>query len=254
MVRHMDSREREEEILGLLIESYIEESKPISSSYLCSRYKLPYSSATVRNALLSLENKGYLAHVHTSSGRVPTKAGFRYYAQQLDEERALKHCHVEIAPHHPPMEDMERAINYTLDMLSDMSGYTSIAALSHTQKHLPTDDRVYCRGTRYFLQQPEFTDIHKVRNLFYALEVEMNVLHLLLNKCFSERMKIMIGDDLGNQNMQDCSMVISGCEDGELPFSLGLLGPMRMDYEKAIASLYTAKKELKKVFEVFYER
>jgi transcriptional regulator of heat shock response len=46
-------------------------------------------------------------------------------------------------------------------------------------------------------------------------------------------------------------LVISGSDDTDLPFSVGLLGPMRMDYEKAIASLYRAKVELKKVFEAF---
>ncbi|UCC95728.1 MAG: heat-inducible transcription repressor HrcA, partial [Candidatus Omnitrophota bacterium] len=95
MVRLANSREREEELLDLLVESYIQESRPISSTYLCDKYHLPYSSATVRNILENLEKRGYLSHVHTSSGRVPTKGGFKHYVSGLQETDTMNNYPVD---------------------------------------------------------------------------------------------------------------------------------------------------------------
>ena len=86
MVRYLDHQKRQDEILELVIKSYIEEGRPVSSEYLRERFKLPFSSATLRNIMSELEDLGYLSHLHTSSGRVPTQSGFRYYVDSLMEE------------------------------------------------------------------------------------------------------------------------------------------------------------------------
>ena len=59
---------------------------PVSSTSLVENYPLGVSSATVRNILSDLEALGLLTHPHTSAGRVPTDAGYRYYVQVLAEE------------------------------------------------------------------------------------------------------------------------------------------------------------------------
>ena len=47
------------------------------------KYQLPYSSATIRNEMNFLENYGYLEKTHISSGRVPSKEGYRFYVHNL---------------------------------------------------------------------------------------------------------------------------------------------------------------------------
>ena len=47
------------------------------------------------------------------------------------------------------------------------------------------------------------------------------------------KIKILIGDDIGFQEISDCSLVVSGVRDKDLSFALGVLGPVRMDYRKA---------------------
>lgn len=76
-------------ILRAVIEQYVTSAMPVSSGALVNAYPLGVSSATVRNILSDLEAMGLLSHPHTSAGRVPTDAGYRYYVQALSEDWTL---------------------------------------------------------------------------------------------------------------------------------------------------------------------
>ena len=79
----MELDNRKEKILKSLIDEYIETADPVSSAGLLSKYPLNISSATVRNEMLELEKMGYLEKPYSSSGRVPSKLGYRYYVDKL---------------------------------------------------------------------------------------------------------------------------------------------------------------------------
>ena len=70
-------------ILKLIVEEFIKTAKPIGSQTLIDTYNLSYSSATIRNEMFSLEEDGYIEKPHTSSGRVPSAKGYRYYIEHL---------------------------------------------------------------------------------------------------------------------------------------------------------------------------
>lgn len=70
--------ERRRQLLKLLIQEYVSTSAPVASEHLVRRYGLNVSSATIRNELASLEELGFLTHLHTSAGRIPTGAGYRF--------------------------------------------------------------------------------------------------------------------------------------------------------------------------------
>ncbi len=74
---------RQEEILSLIIQSYTHSPEPVSSKYLVEAYQLNFSTATVRNEMAVLEEKGYVKAPHTSAGRVPTEDGYRYFVKRL---------------------------------------------------------------------------------------------------------------------------------------------------------------------------
>ena len=76
-------------ILRAVIDEYVTSAVPVSSGSLVAHYPLGVSSATVRSILADLEAIGLLTHPHTSAGRVPTDAGYRYYVQVLADERSL---------------------------------------------------------------------------------------------------------------------------------------------------------------------
>jgi heat-inducible transcriptional repressor len=77
---------RSDAILRAVIDEYVTSATPVSSGSLVDHYQLGVSSATVRSILSDLEALGLLTHPHTSAGRVPTDAGYRYYVQVLAEE------------------------------------------------------------------------------------------------------------------------------------------------------------------------
>jgi heat-inducible transcriptional repressor len=74
---------RSQAILRAVIEEYVTTAQPVGSQALVDRYGLGVSSATVRNILAELELAGLLTHPHTSAGRVPTDAGYRFYVESI---------------------------------------------------------------------------------------------------------------------------------------------------------------------------
>ena len=74
---------RAQAILRAVIEEYVTTATPVGSQALVERYGLGVSSATVRGILAELEGAGLLTHPHTSAGRMPTDAGYRYYVESI---------------------------------------------------------------------------------------------------------------------------------------------------------------------------
>jgi heat-inducible transcriptional repressor len=93
-----DLTSRQQLILGLVIRDYIATARPVGSSTI-QNYGLGVSSATIRNEMALLEDRGYLVQPHTSAGRVPTDLGYRYFVERLmsdsrlplDEQRTIRH-------------------------------------------------------------------------------------------------------------------------------------------------------------------
>lgn len=76
---------REDAILRAVVDSHVRSARPVSSGAVVRRAGVRVSSATVRNVMRSLEEKGLIIQPHTSAGRVPTDAGYRYYVDRLME-------------------------------------------------------------------------------------------------------------------------------------------------------------------------
>lgn len=77
--------ERQREILRHVVEEYVESGQPVGSKNLVLRSGMTVSPSTVRGELAELERVGLLTHPHTSAGRTPTEAGYRYYAASVLE-------------------------------------------------------------------------------------------------------------------------------------------------------------------------
>ena len=73
--------ERQISLLKIIVEEYIKTARPVGSKAICE--KLKCSSATVRNEMSALEELGYLEKTHTSSGRIPSDNGYRYYVDHI---------------------------------------------------------------------------------------------------------------------------------------------------------------------------
>src|SRR5438094_1321562 len=78
-----DAADRSKRVLAALVREYIASGEPVASSLLVTAAGLGVSSATVRSILARLEDEGYVQQPHTSSGRVPTDRGYRFYVDLL---------------------------------------------------------------------------------------------------------------------------------------------------------------------------
>jgi heat-inducible transcriptional repressor len=72
--------ERQQRILKLVVDAYLDSGEPVSSKAIATGQGIEWSSSTVRAELAALESAGYLTHPHTSAGRLPTEAGYRFFA------------------------------------------------------------------------------------------------------------------------------------------------------------------------------
>ena len=117
---------RQKEILKLIVMSYIKLAHPVPSSLICE--KLNCSSATVRNEMVALEELGYLEKTHTSSGRVPSEKGYRYYVDNLMELKELNGEEVYKLQTIFDNQQLELSdvITKSLQIVSDMTSYTSV--------------------------------------------------------------------------------------------------------------------------------
>ncbi|MGQ0744910.1 MAG: heat-inducible transcriptional repressor HrcA [Acidimicrobiales bacterium] len=80
--RSLPLDQRKAAILRAVVEEYIETASPVGSAHVAGRRGLGVSAATVRNDMARLEADGYLAHPHTSAGRIPTDKGYRFFVDQ----------------------------------------------------------------------------------------------------------------------------------------------------------------------------
>jgi heat-inducible transcriptional repressor len=120
--------ERQEQILGLMVRSYIETGKPVASKTLVDQYNLDVSSATVRNELAVLDEQGYLLQLHTSAGRIPTERGYRYFVQRLLGEFELPLREQQMIRHqfHQARLDLEQWMRLAAAILARTSQGASV--------------------------------------------------------------------------------------------------------------------------------
>jgi len=81
--------ERQAAILRAVVREYIRTGEPVGSKWLATRSRMNVSPATIRNEMARLEELGYLAHPHTSAGRIPTDAGYRFVVDEIRNPREL---------------------------------------------------------------------------------------------------------------------------------------------------------------------
>lgn len=127
---------RENQILKLIVEEYIKLAKPVSSNLICKRLKC--SSATVRSEMKALEDIGLLEKTHTSSGRVPSEKGYRYYVDHLMEMKKMNAedmLKLQIIFKNQQLA-LSDCISKSLQVVSDMTSYATVILGSSSHDNL----------------------------------------------------------------------------------------------------------------------
>ena len=322
--------ERKQRILQAVIQDYISSAEPVGSRTLARKDDLGVSPATIRNEMADLEMLGYLEHIHTSSGRVPSSKGYRLYVdsllpvqpmtdaekvmidkwykakvQQLDQvfqetakiiSKLTRNVSLVLAPQISkaafrcmqflPLDDhrviavlmtdagfvenrimempagssfedfqrMAKVINgclagHTLGAIQngslkkieaeigDNGLYESAMTLIDKALNSQRKERLYLGGTTEMMEQPEFHNVDKVKELLIMLEKDQ-LMKDILKAHLGDGLTVTIGQENEYSGIKDCSIITATYHlDGELLGSMAVLGPTRMEYGRTMSLL-----------------
>ncbi|MEL1133976.1 heat-inducible transcriptional repressor HrcA [Desulfitobacterium sp. THU1] len=326
----MQMDERKKKILRAIVQDYVNTAEPVGSRTIARKFDLGISPATIRNEMSDIEDLGLIEQPHTSSGRIPSDAGYRYYVDCLMEKTKVSEDEKEVIERETTQRiaEIQSVISHSSKLLSELTHLTSIvvgpdkgnSAFSqmhflpyqsgkaimvvvkengvvenqiveigenvtaeelqrianlfnhkmrgHSMTEVKRDflheiynelsrqrylidhalelltaildnkpqesNKVYLGGTLNMLNQPEFQDVEKIKNLFQVFEEGDQIKQFLRPKL--EGITVTIGGENIMKELKDCS-VITGtyCVEGEPLGTIGLIGPTRMDYGKSMA-------------------
>jgi transcriptional regulator of heat shock response len=230
--------DRKKQILEAIIKEHIATGAPVGSSALVEKYKLDCSSATIRNIMAELEENGLIMQPHTSAGRVPTEAAYNLFIEELKKgQKKLK-----------KMRERE------LHEIDDNFSGDDELALRETAKTLAAltnsavfwafhKNNLYYTGLSNLFQQPEFVNTGLVYNISSVIDRMDEIIDDIFEKS-SEQAQIFIGEKNPFGNF--CGSIIAKYKRGNQSGLFGILGPMRMDYERNLSVVEYILNKLKK--------
>jgi len=128
--------ERAQQLLRVLVESYIREGQPVGSRVLSRECGLNLSSATIRNVMADLEELGFVSSPHTSAGRIPTDKGYRFFVDTLLHIQPLDSAAItEIRRQLDSMHDSSKAlIAAASQLLSSVTRLAGVVTLPRAEQ------------------------------------------------------------------------------------------------------------------------
>lgn len=113
---------RKQLILKYIVQDYIKTCEPVGSHTLLNNHRLNLSSATIRNVMLQLEKEGYIEKTHTSSGRVPSVKGYKYYIDNLRDEKIDNRLRFDVDKLFDSSKPIEEVLDESCKILSNLTG------------------------------------------------------------------------------------------------------------------------------------
>ncbi|MDE3839670.1 heat-inducible transcriptional repressor HrcA [Bacillus methanolicus] len=115
-------------ILQVIVDDFIRSAQPVGSRSLSKKEEISLSSATIRNEMADLEELGYIEKTHTSSGRIPSEKGYRYYVDHLLSPQKLRQEEVQKIKSifAERIYELEIIVQKSAQILSDLTNYTAI--------------------------------------------------------------------------------------------------------------------------------
>jgi len=226
--------ERKKILLNLIIKEYIKSASPVGSKSLADAGRLEVSSATIRNDMAELENEGYIAQPHTSAGRVPTAKGYKFYLESIQqgklsaaEEKSLKNILARLK-----LGNHELLIKILAKAMVEMSKNTVVVGFS--------ENNVYYTGIANLFCQPEFQSPSRIYDISLIIDHLDGVMAKLFHQ-LNQGVEVKIGVD--NPFDRQCSAILTSWGKKKKGI-IGLLGPMRMDYEKNLGLINFFKQNI----------
>lgn len=219
--------ERQRLILAAIIEQHAEIAAPVGSVMLAKLFGV--SSATIRSEMVKLEEMGYIVQPHTSAGRIPTDAGYRFYVNSLHEtksdqaqisDRSARAIEARVSTH---SDRADRAIRSAVDSLVELTQNLGIATIG---------DELYLSGIGNLFSQPEFMHGEHAQQVARLLD---NLEPWLREAAPNEPLNVYIGSENPIGKASGATLIISRFRS---PYSdnsyIGVIGPTRQSYAKVM--------------------
>lgn len=220
--------DRQRQILAAIIEQHAEIAAPVGSVMLAKLFGV--SSATIRSEMVRLEEMGLIEQPHTSAGRVPTDAGYRFYVNSLNESHANEP--------HPLLDRSARAIEARVNTHSDRadrairSAVDSLVDLTQNMGIATIGDELYMSGIGNLFSQPEFLQGNHAQAVARLLD---NLEPWLREAAPNEPLNVYIGSENPIGKASGATLIISRFRS---PYSdnsyIGVIGPTRQSYAKVM--------------------
>lgn len=225
--------ERQQSILGAVVREYVATARPVTSQAIGMRERdLGVGAATIRNEMLVLDELGYLEQPHTSSGRVPTDKGYRFFVDHLTEEDELTNRErTKILELFTNLDDEDIFVKEFSRTISQMTGTFAAAGLFD-------DELFYDVGFSQILKEPEFQDSAYLKSFGKLVDILDDVSRSLCHEARNASEVVFIGHENPLREGRGHAMILSSWRHpAGFGGFLALIGPKRMDYQRAISLL-----------------
>lgn len=224
----MELTKRQKDILFAIVTEFIESAQPVGSGLISEKYGIDASPATIRYEMVHLADDGFLSKSHSSSGRIPTLMGYRYYIQDLMNEEDV-HYLTEIQ-----VNRELSAVRFQRDKL--IRGITTLMAnLTRYAAVIVTRDGIFYSGIYNLLDYPEFEDKDAFKNILIAFDDISTLTEVFSRDYTDNRVKVVIGEEFEQHILKDCSIVFTEVNlyKGERAV-LAIIGPKRLNFPKVL--------------------
>ncbi len=226
---------RQEKLLDFIIKEYVKTARPVGSILVAEKGGFDLSSATIRSEMYGLEQTGYISHLHTSGGRVPTDKAYRFYVDKIVRNERIHPA----PPTQKKIREMLTAVNNDAREINRAVANV-LAGLSENLviTNVIEQDDFYKTGLASLFEFPEFREFDRMFNLasfFDNFESMFGRIEKNLSGESDSDVRVVIGKENFLKTIQDETVILAKYNlPGNFTGSITLIGPTRMNYEKNI--------------------
>ena len=217
-------KDRQKTVLKATVLEHLKTARPVASADLLYA-GLGVGPATIRNEMLALDEFGYLEQPHTSSGRVPTDKGYRFFVDNLLSEMSLEKKDEDLLHRTFAIDEADDFVKELTLAIAEISDtFTAAGRLE--------EDIFYETGLARILEEPELDDPMQARMFGrFADMLDETIRSIFVEESFSER--VFIGKENPLKEAEEFSMFVSSWHHpGGSNGFLALIGPKRTNYSK----------------------
>ena len=220
--------DRKKKVLQAIVEEYINTAEPVSSNSLTNSYGLNYSSATIRNEMADLEKNGYLDKTHTSSGRIPSAKGYRYYVDELLNENdisieEIKYISEKLETKVNEIEDLTKIAANTI---SEVTHYTTVSIAPKANTQIIEDIKFVLLGSR-MMMAVILTDNGMIKETVIKFDEDVNQKQI-------ETMNYMFNNKLKGEPLETIDRPLEEYLYDEMTYSVNVIKPVIEQIKKVI--------------------